>query len=140
MDIFVNVTNTLSSRWLELTKKALRNRENENFDQEEFITLFKDTFEVFRYCTCEDSVNKEMIELVKDVSGFVGTKYARGSLEQWAACELTDAMLTNCLQGEAQAEPVSKVKWTFLTTEIEVDFFDPENMISKFTIKTYMTS
>lgn len=130
MTIDFNVTDILPSRWRELTQNFLNNK---NFDKEEFIVLFNETFEVLRYCVCEGSVNRELIELIKNVSGFVGIKYARGSLEQWAACELTDAMLTNCLQCEMKNEPICKGKWTLLTTEIEVDFFDVENMISKFT-------
>ena len=78
------------------------------------------------------SVNKELIELVKDVSGFVATRFSKVNYWHLAACELTDAMLTNCLQGDKQDEAISKGKWTLLTTEIDVDFLDVENMLSNF--------
>ena len=42
-------------------------------------------------------IKKELIELIKDVSGFVSTRFAKINYEHLAACELTDAMLTNCL-------------------------------------------
>ena len=129
MKIDFNVTDILPSRWWDLTQNVM---ENKKFDKAEFITLFKDTFDVFRYCACEDGVNKELIELVKDVSGFVATRFSKVNYWHLAACELTDAMLTNCLQGDKQDESISKGKWTLLTTEIDVDFLDVENMLSNF--------
>ena len=77
-------------------------------------------------------MNKELIELVKDVSGFVATRFSKVNYWHLAACELTDAMLTDCLQGDKQDEPLSKGKWTLLTTEIDVDFRNVDNMLFNF--------
>ena len=130
-NIFIdfNETDILPLRWWDLTQNVLGNK---TFDKDEFISLFKETFEVLRYCACEDSVNKKLIELIKNVSGFVAARFVNESLEHLAACELTDAMLTNCLQSETQKEPISKGNWTLLTTEIEVDFLDVENILFTF--------
>ena len=129
MNIDFKVTDILPSRWWDLTQNVM---ENKKFDKEEFITLFKETFEVFRYCACEDSVKKELIELVKDVSGFVATRFSKVNYWHLAACELTDAMLTDCLQGDKQDKPLSKGKWILLTTEIDVDFRNVDNMLFNF--------
>ena len=74
MDIDFNVTDILPDRWWNLTQDVLSDKK---FDKEAFETLFKETFEVLRYCACEDSVNKELIELIKDVSSFTATRFAK---------------------------------------------------------------
>ena len=129
MNIDFNVTDILPYSWWNLTQDILSNKK---FDKEEFIALFNETFEVLRYCTCEDTVNKELIELIKDVSGFVASRFAKVDCYHLAACELTDAMLTNCLQGETQKEPITKGKWVLLTTEIGVDFMNVDEMLFNF--------
>ena len=129
MNIDFNVTDILPDRWWNLTQDVLSNKK---FDKEEFGTLFKETFEVLRHCVCEDCVNRELIELIKDVSGFVATRFAKVNYWHLAACELTDAMLTNCLQGETQKEPITKGKWVLLTTEIGVDFMNVDKMLFNF--------
>lgn len=129
MKIDFNVTDILPSRWWEATQTVLGNK---RFDKAEFATLFKETFEVLRYCACEDSVNKELIELIKDASGFTATRFAKVDFYHLAACELTDAMLMNCLQGETQKEPITKGKWVLLTSEIDVDFSKVDDMLFNF--------
>ena len=129
MIIDFNVTDILPDRWWNLTQDVLSDKK---FDRAEFVTLFKETFEVLRYCACENCVSKELIELVKDVSGFVATRFAKVNYYHLAAFELADAMLTNCLQSETQKEPITKGKWVLLTTEISVDFLDVENTLSNF--------
>ena len=129
MKIDFNVTDILPDRWWELTQNVLKNR---MFHKEEFISLFKETFEVLRYCACEDTINKELVELVKNVGGFVATRFSKVSYEHLASCELTDAMLVNCLQGEKQAEPISGGVWMLLTSEIEVDFLKADEMLFNF--------
>ena len=129
MKIDFNVTDILPSRWWEATQTVLGNK---RFDKAEFVTLFKETFELLRYCVCEDCVNKELIELIKNVSGFVATRFAKVNYWHLAACELTDAMLTNCLKGETQKEPLTKGKWVLLTTEISVDFMNVDEMLFNF--------
>ena len=129
MNIDFNVTDILPYSWWNLTQDILSNKK---FDKEEFIALFNETFEVLRYCTCEDTVNKELIELIKDISGFVASRFAKVDCYHLAACELTDAMLTNCLQGETQKEPITKGKWVLLTTEIGVDFMNVDEMLFNF--------
>lgn len=131
MNIDFNATDILPLRWWDLTLNVL---ENKTFDEEEFISLFKETFEVLRYCACEDTVNKELIELVKYVSGFIATKFVKVDYNHLAACELADAMLTNCLQSEKQNEPISQGKWTLLTSEIEVDFLAVDAMLFNFSV------
>ena len=129
MEIDFNVTDILPSKWWEVTQTVLGNKK---FDRAEFATLFKETFEVLRYCACEDCVSKELIELVKDVSGFVSTRFAKVDYYHLAACELADAMLTNCLQGETQNVPITRGKWVLLTSEIDVDFLRVDDMLFNF--------
>ena len=129
MNIDFNVTDILPDRWWNLTQDVLSDKK---FDQEEFETLFKETFEVLRYCACEDSVNKELIELIKDASGFATTRFAKVDFYHLAACELTEAMLMNCLQGETQNEPITKGKWRLRRSEIDVDFLDVDEMLFNF--------
>ena len=129
MNIDFKVTDILPDRWWNLTRDVLSDKK---FDKEEFETLFKETFEVLRHCVCEDCVNKELIELIKNVSGFVATRFAKVNYWHLAACELTDAMLTNCLQGETQKKPMTKGKWVLLTTEIGVDFMNVDEMLFNF--------
>ena len=125
MNIDFNVTDILPDRWWNLTQNVLSDKK---FDKEEFETLFKETFEVLRYCPCEDSVNKELIELIKDVSGFTATRFAKVDFYHLAACELTDAMLMNCLQGETQNEPITKGEW-YIYSDISLDFTKPDEML-----------
>ena len=122
-------TDILSDRWWFITQNVLSDKK---FNKEEFKTLFQETFEVLRYCVCEDSVNKELIELIKNISGFGATRLVKVNYHHLAACVLTDAMLTNCLQGETKNEPITKGKWVIWAREVEVDFLDVENMLSNF--------
>lgn len=129
MSIDFNVTDILPDRWWDLTQNVLGNKA---FDKREFISLFNETLEILRYCACEDAVHKEFIELVKDVSGFIATRFSKVGYDHLAACELTDAMLVNCLQSEKQANPISKGKWALLTSETEVDFLAIDEMLFNF--------
>ena len=134
MTIDFKMADVLSDKWWELTKGVLR--EN-TFDKEAFIALFKETFEALRHCSCEDSVDKRLIDLIKNASGFVATRFTRSARLDYdhpAACELTDAMLTNCLQGERRDKPITKGRWTLLTTEIEVDFLKADDMLFNFSV------
>ena len=129
MNIDFKVTDILPDRWWNLTQDVLSDKK---FNKEEFIALFNETFAVLRYCACEDNVNKELIELIKDVSGFTATRFAKVDFYHLAACELTDAMFMNCLQGETQKEPITKGKWVLLTSEIDVDFSKVDDMLFNF--------
>ena len=129
MKYYVKITYILPEKWTELTQKVLSNKK---FDKEEFIVLFNETFEVLRYCSCEDEVNRGMIQLVKMVSGFIATRFAKLDYYHLAACELADAMLTNCLQYETTDEPISKGKWFRLTSEIDIDFLNVEDELFNF--------
>ena len=111
--------------WWNLNQDVLSDKK---FDTEAFIDLFNETFEVLRYCVCEDSVNKERIELIKDVSGFVASRFAKVDYYHLAACELTDAMLMNCLQGETQNVPITKGEW-YIYSDISLDFTKPDDML-----------
>ena len=125
MNIDFNVTDILPDRWWNLTQDVLSDKK---FNKEEFIALFNETFAVLRYCACEDNVNKELIELIKDVSGFTATRFAKVDFYHLAACELTDAMLMNCLQGETQNEPITKGEW-YIYSDISLDFTKPDEML-----------
>ena len=125
MNIDFNVTDILPVKWCEFTQNVLREKK---FDREAFIVLFKETFAVLKDCTCEDSVDKGVIELIKDVSGFNATRFAHLNYEHLAACELTDAMLVNCLQCEKKNEPITKGTW-YYTCEIELDFSDADEAL-----------
>jgi hypothetical protein len=129
MTIDFNVTDILPQRWWEFNTAVLGDGV---FDYDEFVALFKDTFDVLRHCACEDAVDKELIELIKDVSGFVVTRFTKLNYWHLAACELTDAMLTNCLQGDTKSVPITKGNWMLLTSELVVDFTAPEEMLYNF--------
>lgn len=131
MEIDFNATDILPLKWWYFTHDVLRDKK---FDSDEFISLFKETFEVLRNCPCEETIKKELIELIKDMSGFVSTRFAKINYEHLAACELTDAMLTNCLQSETVNKPIKSGKWTLLTCEIDVNFLAPETELFKFTL------
>lgn len=123
MNIDFNITDILPDKWWELTENVM---EKKTFDSEAFVSLFKETFEVLRYCVCEDSIDKGLIELIRDISAFNATRFAKVNYEHLAACELTDAMLINCLQGEKHNEPVTKGKW-FYISEVELDFSNADD-------------
>jgi hypothetical protein len=126
LNIDFNVTDILPDKWWELTKNVLSEKK---FDREAFVELFKDTFEVLRYCACEDRVDKGLIELVKDIGGFSGTRFAHLNYEHLAACELADALLTNCLQCEKNDEPtMGKWHWCYMC-DIELDFSNAEEAL-----------
>lgn len=129
MNIDFNVTDILPSRWWDLTQDVLRDKK---FYEEEFRSLFKETFEVMRYCVCEETVNKGLIEPIKEVSGFIATRFVKADYNHLAACELADAMLANCLQSEIQDEPIRNGRWMILTTEIEINFLDVDMMLFNF--------
>ena len=131
MEIDFNATDILPSKWWYFTHDVLRDKK---IDSDEFISLFKETFAVLRNCSCEESIKKESSELIKEVSGFVSTRFAKINSEHLAACELTDAMLTNCLQSEAVNKPIKSGKWTLLTCEIDVNFLALETELSNFTL------
>lgn len=131
MEIDFNATDILPSKWWYFTRDVLSEKK---FDSDEFISLFKETFEVLRNCPCEETINKELIELIKDVSGFVSTRFAKINYEHLAACELTDAMLTNCLTCGKRKKPIAKGKWNLIASEIDVNFSDPETEFLNFTL------
>ena len=129
MTIDFNVTDILPDKWWELTKCVLSDRK---FDKEDFVSIFKETFEVLRNCACESNIDKGLIDLIKNASGFAGTRFNKVNYWHLAACELTDAMITNCLEGATKEEPITKGKWTLLTTEIDVDFLAVDDMLFNF--------
>ena len=66
------------------------------------------------------------------IGDFVATRFAKVNYYHLAACELTDEMLTNCLQSETQNVPITKGKWVILTSEIDVDFLNVDDMLFDF--------
>lgn len=125
MNIDFNVTFILPDKWWELTENVLSEKK---FDGEAFIALFKETFDVLRYCVCEDSVDKRLIELVKVIGGFSATRFAHLNYEHLAACELADALLANCLQGDKKDKPITRGTWCYIC-EIELDFSDADEAL-----------
>ena len=131
MKIDFNATDILPFKWWYFTNEVLSDKK---FDSNEFISLFKETFEVLKNCSCEKTINKKLIELIKDVSGFVSTRFAKINYEHLAACELTDAMLTNCLTCRKRKKPIAKGKWNLIASEIDINFSDPETELINFTL------
>ena len=123
------ITDILPLQWWELTKEISQNKK---FEFDSFCELFKETFAAISQYSSEEKIDRDIIELIKDISGFVSTRFSPLSYEHLAACELTDAMLTNCFCGETNSLAEGIGKWCLLTSEIDVDFNSPENEIFNF--------
>lgn len=53
MEIDFNTTDIFPSKWWYFTHDVLRDKK---FDSDEFISLFKATFEVLSNCPCEETI------------------------------------------------------------------------------------
>ena len=123
------ITDILPLQWWEFTKEI---SQTQKFDCDSFCELFKETFSTISQYSSEEKIDRDIIDLIKNISGFVSTRFSPLSYEHLAACELTDAMLTNCFCGETNSLTNGIGKWYLLTSEIDVDFNDPENEILNF--------
>ena len=123
------ITDILPLQWWEFTKEVSQNKK---FDSESFCEIFKETFTAISQCSSNEKNDRDTIDLIKNIGGFVSTRFLPLSWEHLAACELTDAMLTNCFCGETYSLIDGIGKWYLLTCEIAVDFNNPENEIFNF--------
>jgi len=118
-------------KWCDFTIDII---DDKKFDAEAFLELFNESFAVLREYTCESSVCREMMELVKSIGVFLGTRFTPVDHEHSAACELADAMLTHCLCGSKKDTSASKGVWSFIRDEIEVDFENAEEELFRWTL------
>ena len=86
--------------------------------------MFKETFTAIRDYSHKNTIDRDVMELVKEISAFLATRFTYVSTVHSAACELTDAMLTHCFCGDRKDTLSSKGTWCFVNDEIEVDFND----------------
>ena len=115
----------LSTKWFEITKNSML--ENK-FNCKEFILLFKETYDVIKqYSTCS-TIDREIMDLIFNISGFVATRQLKIGFEHSAATELTEAMLHCCLYEEAHDEIVTKGEW-YIFSDIILDFTNPEETL-----------
>lgn len=123
------ITDILPLKWWDLTREI---SQNQKFDCDSFCELFKETFSAISQYSSEEKIDRDMIDLIKNISGFVFARFSPLSYEHLAACELADAMLTNCFCGETNSLTNGIGKWYLLNCEINVDFNDPEIEIFNF--------
>ena len=115
----------LSYRWADLSSEVIVERK---FDREEFIILFKKTHEKIKKFSIAPNIDRDVMDLVFSISGFVATRPMHINNEHTAATELTEAMIHCCLYEEAHEDVISKCEW-YLFSEIILDFTKPEEMI-----------
>lgn len=122
----------LSVEWWNLTDTVLIDK---TFDEEVFLSLFKKTFAAVCEYSCKNFIHREVMELVKNISGFLGTRFTPINNNHSAACEFTDAMLTHCFCGEKKYTLTSKGTWSLFGDEIEVDFDNSDDEFFEFVIR-----
>ena len=115
----------LSFRWSTLTSKIIVERK---FDREEFILLFKKTFKIIKKYSIAPTIDRDIMNLVFSISGFVATRPMYISNEHTAATELTEAMIHCCLYEEPHENIITKGEW-YIFSNISVDFTIPEEML-----------
>ena len=86
--------NKLSADWREVTAKIITQKA---FDYELFKKVFVKTFKEAEYLSHQKKIEKRYISLLLSAKDFEATRHIKISEEHRSACELTDAMLTNCL-------------------------------------------
>ena len=62
----------LSVEWWNLTDTVLIDK---TFDEEVFLSLFKKTFAAVCEYSCKNFIHREVMELVKNISGFLATRF-----------------------------------------------------------------
>ena len=86
--------NKLSADWREVTAKIITQK---TFDYERFKEVFVKTFKEAERLSHQKMIKKRYISLLLSAKDFEATRHIKISEEHRSACELTDAMLTNCL-------------------------------------------
>ena len=115
----------LKLRWETLTEETI----NENkFDREEFVSLFKETFEEIKKYSIASTIDRDIMDLIFIISGFVATRHIKISPEYAAAIELTDAMLHCCLYEDPHENIITKGEW-YIFSDISLDFTKPDEML-----------
>ena len=95
----------LSVRWAEFTDKVMLERV---FDYDEFISLFGETFEAIKKYSVAPKIDRDLMDLVMNVGGFVATRLVKINHWHIAAVELTEAMVHCCLYEDPHKEIISK--------------------------------
>ena len=115
----------LTLRWADLTEKVMLERV---FDYDEFISLFGETFEAIKKHSVAPKIDRDLMDLVMNVGGFVATRLVK--IDNWhiAAVELTEAMLHCCLYEDPHKEIISKGEW-YTISEVTLDLTNPEEML-----------
>ena len=115
----------LSVRWAEFTDKVMLERV---FDYDEFISLFGETFEAIKKYSAAPKIDRDLMDLVMNVGGFVATRLVKINYWHIAAVELTEAMLHCCLYEDPHEEVISKGVW-YTISEVTLDFTNPGEML-----------
>lgn len=116
---------TLSFRWSTLTSKAIIERK---FNREEFVSLFKKTFEKIKKYSIAPTIDRDIMDLVFSISGFVATRLVNISNEHTAATELVEAMIHCCLYEEPHENIIEKGEW-YIFSNTSVDFTEPDKTL-----------
>ena len=126
------IAGPLAMDWWFLTVDVLKDKK---FDENLYFRLFKESFDFVRKYAYEDTISREGMELFKNISIFVGTRFNSINNEHYVACELADAMITHCFCDEKKDILTSKGKWVLFRDEIEVDFDDVEMEYFRWTVE-----
>ena len=76
----------LTLRWFDLRRDAML--ENK-FDSEVFVSLFKETFDVLKNYSVKPNIDRDIMDLVFEISGFVATRMIKIGYEHAAATEIS---------------------------------------------------
>ena len=115
----------LTLRWETLASKV---RDENMFDRGEFISLFKECYEVLKKYSVMPFVDRDIMGLVFSVSGFFATKFTRISCEHFAAAELAEALIHCCLYEEPHESVITKAEW-YIFSDIVLDFTKPDQTL-----------
>ena len=115
----------LSVRWAEFTDNVMLERV---FDYDEFISLFGETFEAIKKHSVAPKIDRDLMDLVMHIGGFVATRLVKINHWHIAAVELTEAMVHCCLYEDPHEEIISKGSW-YTISEVTLDFTNPEEML-----------
>ena len=116
----------LSMEWFKLNSDVFMEKK---FDRDKFISLFKKTFEVIKQYSTRLTIDRDIMDLVLNISGFVASRLLKISYEHYAATELAEAMLHCCLYEEPHNEIITKGEW-YVASDVNIDFANPEVMLA----------
>ena len=119
----------LTLRWFDLRRDAMF--EN-TFDSEVFVSLFKETFEVLKSYSIKSNIDRDVMDLVFNISGFVATRMMKISYEHAAATELAEAMIHCCLYEEPHKEIITQGEW-YILNDVVLDFTKPDETLADLT-------